>query len=155
MEGLVKLFFAIPEVILFFAAMLCYYGCQGLIRYLTARSIYKRMNRRLVELKAEGFAPTHQYVGSRNQIAIDTNARKIFLANSETANLYSVDDILALSSDYLEGGGILRLTVRNLDNPLFKLIGPADAIGKFYSLITVLRAPPAKIAPDPAVVLES
>ena len=113
--------------------------------------LYLRQNRRILkrleELKASGFAPTLQHVRSGNAVVIDGPGKRIFLANDKAMKLYSIDDVIKVESqfkaDQYQPYTAIRITVRDLESPLFEIRGNGDIskLRDIDSLLSVMREP--------------
>lgn len=113
--------------------------------------LYLRQNRRILkrlkELKTSGFAPTLQYVHWGKGVVIDGPGRRIFLANDKAMKLYSIDDVIKVESDFkfdqTHPYTAMRITVRDLESPLFEIQGNehTSKLREIDSLLLVMREP--------------
>lgn len=102
----------------------------------------------LSKIKGPGFAPTHQFIYSGSGVAVDGAKKRLFLANSKSMNIYSIEDVTKVEADFNEGQykltGVIRITVRNYENPLFEIRGQTfnlTRLRQIDSLLSILREP--------------
>jgi hypothetical protein len=103
--------------------------------------------RYLKELDQSGFHPSQRYVRFGYGIAVDGNAKQIFLASGRTRKLYSIDDIQNVEGEFEKDqyqiASTLRITVRDFSTPLFEIKSylSSKQLRAVYSLLCVLREP--------------
>jgi hypothetical protein len=80
-------------------------------------------------------------------VVIDGPGKRIFLANDKAMKLYSIDDVIKVESqfkaDQYQPYTAIRITVRDLESPLFEIRGNGDIskLREIDSLLSVMREP--------------
>jgi len=154
MENLIGIGYVLAALvgITAFAVFLWYFIYAYMWAWLRIAELpYLRQNRRILnrleELKASGFAPTLQHVRSGNAVVIDGPGKRIFLANEKAMKLYSIDDVTKVETqfkpDQYQPYTAIRITVRDLESPLFEILGNGDTskLREIDSLLSVMREP--------------
>jgi hypothetical protein len=108
----------------------------------------RRIRKSLSDLQSKGFNADYRYVSSGNAIAVDISSRSLFLANKKASNVYSIEDVLEIKSEFTKSSGFesadIRITVRDLHNPCYEIKTEVFGVYKLKqidSLLAVLREP--------------
>jgi hypothetical protein len=96
------------------------------------------IRKRLAELSGPNFVSTFQYIRGGAGIASDVTRKRVFLANQRGNKIYDMQDVTEVQPDFKTSqygiSGVLRLTVRDLENPLFEISGAFNGLTRLREI---------------------